>query len=142
MGLSPSRLQRLTRAMERRNSHPALWVWEAGDRRHWLTRLVEVGAGEGRPEVSIPVPPRRPRLDTFLQELAWLRVCHRCHFQNYRIILKVTCSQCRKAKPLGSDDPARVNQAGCDRAGLTLRPINGRLLSGLLLRIVGGPCVR
>ena len=39
-GLSKSSVHRLTRAMERRNSHPESWFWETAEGRQWLTRLV------------------------------------------------------------------------------------------------------
>jgi hypothetical protein len=53
------------------------WFWETEDGRRWLTRLVEVGAGEARPDVPTLEPPRIPRRDALLQDLEMLRVRHR-----------------------------------------------------------------
>jgi Family of unknown function (DUF6399)/IclR helix-turn-helix domain len=39
-GLSKSSVHRLQHAMERRNSHPASWLWETEEGRQWWTRLV------------------------------------------------------------------------------------------------------
>jgi hypothetical protein len=39
-GLSKSSVQRLKPAMERRDVHPASWLWATAEGRRWLTRLV------------------------------------------------------------------------------------------------------
>ena len=39
-GLAKSSVHRLQQAMERRNSHPASWLWETEEGRQWLRRLV------------------------------------------------------------------------------------------------------
>lgn len=39
-GLSKSSVQRLQRAMERRNDHPESWFWDTVEGRSWLQRLV------------------------------------------------------------------------------------------------------
>ena len=39
-GLSKSSVHRLTQAMQRRDHHPASWLWETAEGRQWLTRLV------------------------------------------------------------------------------------------------------
>src|SRR5262249_22392088 len=39
-GIPKSSVHRLTRAMQRRDSHPESWWWETAEGRQWLTRLV------------------------------------------------------------------------------------------------------
>src|SRR5918911_2964682 len=39
-GILKSSVHRLTRAMQRRDSHPESWLWETAAGRQWLTRLV------------------------------------------------------------------------------------------------------
>jgi hypothetical protein len=39
-GFSQSSVQRLTQAMERRDRHPESWLWDTGEGRHGLLRLV------------------------------------------------------------------------------------------------------
>src|SRR5262249_16117920 len=39
-GIPKSSVHRLTRAMQRRDSHPESWWWETAEGRQWVTRLV------------------------------------------------------------------------------------------------------